>query len=61
MLVALDQFDSYAIDRSISELKGYLPPDRLNPIEDPMERFDYERTKQETVKLAKILKIDLKR
>jgi len=59
MLAAFDQFSPYAIEPFLSELKEYLSQDQLSPIVKHMERFDFDGAKQETVKLAKILKIDL--
>jgi len=59
MLPAFDQFSPYAIEPFLSELKEYLSQDQLNPTVNHMERFDFDGAKQETVKLAKALKIDL--
>jgi len=59
MLAAFDQFSPYAIEPFLSELKEYLSQDQLNPIVAYMERFDFDGAKQETVRLAKALKIDL--
>ena len=59
MLAAFDQFNPYAIEPFLSEMKTYLSKDQLNPIVKHMERFDFDGAKQETVKLAKTLQIDL--
>ena len=59
MLATFDQFSPYAIEPFLSDLKEYLSQDQLNPIVKHMERFDFDGAKQETVKLAKTLKIDL--
>ncbi|MBL7204031.1 MAG: Hpt domain-containing protein, partial [Desulfobacteraceae bacterium] len=59
MLAAFDQFSPSAIEPFLSELKEYLSQDQLNPIVNHMERFDFDGAKQETVILAKTLKIDL--
>jgi len=59
MLAALDQFNPYAIEPFLSELKEYLSQDQLSPIVNHMEQFDFDGTKQETFKLAKTLRIDL--
>ena len=59
MLAAFDHYSPDVIEPVLSELKEYLSQDQLNPIVNHMERFDFDGAKQETVKLAKILKIDL--
>ncbi|MBL7225662.1 MAG: PAS domain S-box protein [Desulfobacteraceae bacterium] len=59
MLAAFDQFSPYAIEPFLAELKEYLSQDQLSPIVAHMERFDFDGAKQETVKLAKTLKIAL--
>jgi len=61
MLSAFDQFSPYAIDPFLSELEEYLSQNQLNPIVNHMKRFDFDGAKQETVKIAKILNIDLER
>ncbi|MBL7205710.1 MAG: response regulator [Desulfobacteraceae bacterium] len=59
MLAAFDEFSPNAIEPFLSELKAYLSQDQLNPVVNHMERFDFDGAKQETVKIAKMLKVDL--
>jgi hypothetical protein len=59
MLAAFDQFSPYVIEPFLSELKEYLSHDQLTPIVKHMEKFDFDGAKQETVKLANTLNINL--
>ncbi|MFC1857463.1 transporter substrate-binding domain-containing protein [Thermodesulfobacteriota bacterium] len=59
MLAAFDEFNPNVIEPFLSELKEYLSQDQLSPIVKHMERFDFDGAKQETVTLAKSLKIDM--
>jgi len=61
MFAAFDLFSPSVVEPFLSELKEYLSQDQLSPIVNHMERFDFDGAKQETVKLAKTLKIDLEK
>ena len=59
MLAAFAQLNPYVIEPFIAELKMYFAQDQLNPIVEYIERFEFEGAKQETIKLAETLKIEL--
>ncbi len=59
MLAAFNRFDPNAVEPYLSELKEYLSLDQLSPIEKHLERFDFDKAKRETLRLAKTLQIEL--
>lgn len=59
MLPAFDELSPYALDPFMSKLAEYFTREQLNPISEHIERFDFNRARQETVKLAKPLMISL--
>ena len=59
MLQAFDQFNPSDVEPFVSELKVYLSNKQLKSIVDHMEQFDFDGAKQESIKLAKTLQIDL--
>jgi PAS domain S-box-containing protein len=59
MLAAFDQYSPSLIEPFLPELEAYFSQEQLSSLMSHIERFDFNGAKQETVKLAKTLKIDL--
>ncbi|MBC8433615.1 MAG: PAS domain S-box protein [Desulfobacterales bacterium] len=59
MMAAFDEYSPNALEPFLPELKAYLSQDQLSPIVNHMERFDFDGAKQEMVKIAKMLKVEL--
>jgi len=57
MLVAFDQFSTYAAESVLSELEGYLSHEQLDSIVRYIEQFEFEGARYETIKLGKTLGI----
>ena len=61
MLAAYDQFNPYILQPFIEQLEDYFSKDKLTPISRNLERFEFGRAKEETIKLAKTLNLDLEK
>jgi two-component system sensor histidine kinase EvgS len=57
MLDALEQYNPEAAEPFLAELAKYLPSSQTDPVKKYLDRFDFKAAKEETVKLASILRI----
>jgi len=61
LIASFNEFNPDVVRPFLSQLKTYISQDKLSPIKNQIERFDFDGAKQEAINLAEILKIDLKR
>ena len=59
MLLALEQFNPDAVEPYLNELRSYLPEQQTALITKQVDEFQFIGAKEETIKLARILGIDV--
>ncbi len=59
MLASFEQYNPNAAEPFLEKLDHFLPPHQVNPIKQKIDDFDFDSAREETVKLALALEIEL--